>query len=245
MNARSCELAAGDVVKYDDDAVVGFGKTAQEQKIYGQGKRLMQLLVGLAGIFDWATSWAQSANGSISLGSITAAAMNSTDMSRQALVSIFGQVVNNPLSAGSGGGDTILASIFQITNGALLVIALGIGGWLVFKKVARTAHDGSVFDRSSASLFGPLRVLISLATLAPTANGWSLAQLLMLWGASIMGVGTANLATNAAIQTFQNGESMVVHPLAVKLAWNGASTWAARCFRATSSTLVGRPRRGR
>ncbi|WP_258179228.1 hypothetical protein [Burkholderia multivorans] len=45
------------------------------------------------------------------LGEVSQAANRSGDYSRQALVSVFGNVVNNPLATGgAGGGDTILAS---------------------------------------------------------------------------------------------------------------------------------------
>ncbi|MRU34784.1 hypothetical protein FGX56_00790, partial [Xylella fastidiosa subsp. multiplex] len=44
-------------------------------------------------------------------------------------------------------------------------------------------------------------------------NGWSLSQLLMLWAASLMGVGIANLGVDASVSAFENGQSMVVQPV--------------------------------
>jgi conjugal transfer/type IV secretion protein DotA/TraY len=132
-----------------------------------------------------ASTWAQS-----SLGDISNAAKRSTDKSRQALVSVFGNVVNDPLATSSGGGsDTILASVFQVTNAALLVIGALFACYILFRKVTQTAHDGTVFNQEKHVLWGPIRLVWGIATLVPTANGWSLAQLLMLWGASVMGVG--------------------------------------------------------
>ncbi|VFR81248.1 IncI1 plasmid conjugative transfer integral membrane protein TraY [plant metagenome] len=156
------------------------------------------------------TAWAQG----MSLGEISAAAKSTTDLSRQALIGIFGQVVNDPLASGAGGGgDTILARIFQIGNSALLTVALVIGGWMAFKKVTSAAHDGTVFEQGRGLVHAPIRMLIAISSLAPTANGWSISQLLMLWGASIMGVGTANLATRAATDALSNGQTMVVQPV--------------------------------
>ncbi|MBR4876875.1 MAG: DotA/TraY family protein, partial [Rhodocyclaceae bacterium] len=63
-------------------------------------------------------------------------------------------------------------------------------------------------------LWEPIRVVWGLATLVPTVNGWSLAQLLMLWAASVMGVGVANLGVDAALAAFNDGKSMVVQPVA-------------------------------
>lgn len=172
-----------------------------------------RILAGLSvGLSFWlsASAWADG----MTLGEITSAAQRSGDKSRQALVAIYGNVVNNPLaSGGAGGGDTILASIFQVTNGALLVIAAFLACYIIFRKASQTAHDGSVFDREKHTMWEPIRLVWGLASLVPTANGWSLAQLLMLWAASLMGVGIANLGTDAAVAALENGQSMVVQPV--------------------------------
>lgn len=149
-----------------------------------------------------------------SLGDIENAAKRSGDKSRQALVSIYGNVVNNPLATGgAGGADTVLAGVFQIGNAVLLVIGAMFACFVVFRKITQTAHDGSVYDRSQHTLWGPIRLVWGLATLVPTANGWALSQLLMLWAASLMGVGSANLAVDRAVEALADGQSMVVQPV--------------------------------
>ncbi|BAN99968.1 TraY protein (plasmid) [Plautia stali symbiont] len=45
-----------------------------------------------------------------------------------------------------------------------------------------------------------------------TANGWSLAQLVMLWGSSIMGVGSANLMVQKAADDIASGYTLTVQP---------------------------------
>ncbi|ALR07888.1 DotA/TraY family protein (plasmid) [Xylella fastidiosa] len=151
---------------------------------------------------------------STSMGEITQAAQRSGDKSREALVSIYGNVANNPLATGgAGGSDTILAGIFQVANGALLVIGAFFACYVMLKKLSQTAHDGAVFDREKHTMWGPIRIVWGLASLVPTANGWSLSQLLMLWGASLMGVGIANLGVDASVSAFENGQSMVVQPV--------------------------------
>ncbi len=75
---------------------------------------------------------------STSLGEITQAAQRSGDKSREALVSIYGNVVNNPLATGgAGGSDTILAEIFQVANGALLVVGAFFACYVMFKRCRR------------------------------------------------------------------------------------------------------------
>ncbi|AIO76709.1 DotA/TraY family protein [Burkholderia multivorans] len=147
------------------------------------------------------------------LGEITQAANRSGDYSRQALVSVFGNVVNNPLATGgAGGGDTILSSIFQVTNGGLLVVGAFFACYVWLKKLSQVAHSGAVYGENKGTMWGPVRLVWGLASLVPTANGWALSQLLMLWAASVMGVGLANMGTDAAVQSFSDGKGMVLQP---------------------------------
>lgn len=160
-------------------------------------------------------AWAQTSNPNpVTLGVIKEAASRTSDKSREALISIFGEVVNDPLAITGGTGDTVLASIFKVTNGAMCVIGAIFICYILFNRLANTAHDGAVFDRDKMTLWEPIRVVWGFATLVPTVNGWSLAQLLMLWAAAIIGVGTANLGVDEALAAFEDGKSMVVQPVA-------------------------------
>ncbi|WP_042815712.1 DotA/TraY family protein [Xanthomonas citri] len=172
-----------------------------------------KVLSGLCVVMTWAISLPAFGEGT-TLGEISQAAQRSGDKSRQALVAMYGNVVNNPLATGSaGGGDTILASLFQVTNGALLVIGAIFTCYMMFLKVSQTAHDGAVFDRAKNTMWGPIRIVWGLASLVPTANGWSLSQLLMLWAASVMGVGVANMGVDVAVSAFNDGKAMVLQPV--------------------------------
>ncbi len=163
--------------------------------------------------FSVATALPALAAESPTLNLIGSAAKRSGDKSRQALVSIFGDVVNNPLAvAGSNGSDTILAVLFQTTNAALLVIGAMFACYIWFRNLTKVAHDGTIFERSNHTLWGPVRLVWGIASLVPTANGWALSQLLMLWAASFLGVGIANLGTDGAIAAFRDGKGMIVQP---------------------------------
>ncbi len=59
-------------------------------------------------------------------------------------------------------------------------------------RVVRSGHQGQVFS-TGRDVVGTLSVVAGFLMIVPTGNGWSLAQLIMLWGASIMGVGSANV----------------------------------------------------
>lgn len=172
---------------------------------------VMQLLICMAP----APALAQVAPSTGDIGAIAAAAKKPDDKSRQALVTIFGQVVNDPLATSNtvGGGDTILAVIFQKLNVILLSIAGVLVGYGVFRRVANTARTGTVLDQAGNSFWGPLRMVWGLSSLVPTANGWSIAQLVMLWAASVMGIGSANIAVDTAAQALKAGTPLVAQPV--------------------------------
>ncbi|MCU1737535.1 MULTISPECIES: DotA/TraY family protein [unclassified Pseudomonas] len=173
-------------------------------------KGLIRVWFGIIGAVSALPAMADST----SLSGIAEAAKRTGDKSREALVSIYGNVVNNPLATGgSGGGDTVLASVFQVTNAALLVIAGFFAGYMLFRKLTQSAHDGAVFDKQRHMVWDPIRIVWGLSALVPTANGWALSQLLMLWAASLMGVGIANLGVDASVQAFSEGKSMVAQPV--------------------------------
>ena len=115
---------------------------------------------------------------------IVSAATNPDDLSRQALVTIFGDVVTNPLTASS---NTIIGNLFMVFNA--IIATMGIV-WFLFigiRHAVRTGHQGSVFN-NGRDVVGILSVVSGFLMIVPTASGWSLAQLVMLWGASIMGI---------------------------------------------------------
>ncbi len=149
------------------------------------------------------------------LDQITNASDVSTDLSRQALVTIFGQVVNDPLaSASEEGGDTLIAQIFKVFGSTLLIIGTAWAGYIALKKTAHHAHDGTFMDSQQHNLWMPIRVLSGFSMLVPLANGWSMSSLLMLYAASKVGVGAANLGTSAAVDSFMNGQTFVLQPVA-------------------------------
>jgi len=173
-------------------------------------KKLISFWIGLVGVIGSLPAMADST----SLSGISEAAKRTGDKSREALVAIYGNVVNNPLATGgAGGGDTVLASVFQVTNAALLVIGGLFATYMLFRKLTQSAHDGAVFDKQRNMLWDPIRLVWGLSALVPTANGWALSQLLMLWAASLMGVGIANLGVDASVQAFSEGRSMVAQPV--------------------------------
>ncbi|EKP7498986.1 DotA/TraY family protein, partial [Salmonella enterica] len=148
---------------------------------------------------------------SVTYQDIVSAATNSDDLSRQALVTIFGDVVTNPLSTSS---PTLIGNMFGVFNGIISVLAVVWFAFIGIRHVVRSGHQGQVFD-AGRDIIGTLSVVSGFLMIVPTGNGWSLAQLIMLWGASIMGVGSANIMVQLAADNIANGYSMTVQPVQV------------------------------
>ena len=90
---------------------------------------------------------------------IVSAATNPDDLSRQALVTIFGDVVTNPLTASS---NTIIGNLFMVFNA--IIATMGIV-WFLFigiRHAVRTGHQGSVFN-NGRDVVGILSVVRRLA----------------------------------------------------------------------------------
>lgn len=139
---------------------------------------------------------------------IVAAATNAQDLSRQALVTIFGDVVLDPLAAGN---TTMIGNLFALFNGIIAILAVV---WFIFiglKHINKTGHQGKVFS-GDRDITSTLSTVSGFLMIIPTGNGWSLSQLIILWGASIMGVGSANLMVSKAASDIASGYSLTVQP---------------------------------
>ena len=141
---------------------------------------------------------------------ISDAASKTGDLSRQALVMIFGDVVLTPFQPGQA---TLIGSLFALLNGVLCVVALVWFLVVTLKTLFKGGQDGKVFSAGRTWLH-PVMSFAGFITLIPTASGWSLSQLVMLWAASTMGIGSANLLTDKAADMISSGMSLVVQPTA-------------------------------
>jgi conjugal transfer/type IV secretion protein DotA/TraY len=145
----------------------------------------------------------------VSIGSIEQAAKRSTDLSRQILVMIFGDVVTNPLSTDA----SMIGQLFFVFNGIIMAIAVVWFLLVTLKQLVKAGQHGQVFSQGS-SMVGPVTTAAGFLTLVPTVSGWSLAQLIFLWAASVMGIGSANLVTDRIVDLLEEGYSLVIQPVA-------------------------------
>lgn len=141
---------------------------------------------------------------------ISDAASKTGDLSRQALVMIFGDVVTAPFQPGQ---PTLIGSLFALMNGVMCVVALVWFIIVTLKTLFKGGQTGQVFSLGR-SILHPVMSFAGFITLVPTASGWALSQLVMLWAGSTMGIGSANLLTDKAADMISSGMSLVVQPTA-------------------------------
>ena len=149
------------------------------------------------------------ADSSVNFDTIEAAAKRSSDLSRQLLVMIFGDVVTDPFSTNT----TMIGELFYIFNGVAFVLAVIWFLIIGLKHIARAGHLGKVFSGGDTSA-SVVTTLAGFITLAPTVSGWSLAQLMFLWAVSVMGIGSANLMTDKIADLLASGFSLTHQPVA-------------------------------
>ena len=102
--------------------------------------KLLNRLLWSAGLL-LVFSWPVLADG-VNYQTIADAAQKTHDLSRQALVMIFGDVVLHPFTPGQ---QTVIGSLFAIINGVLCAIALFWFLTITLKTVVKAGHEGRVF----------------------------------------------------------------------------------------------------
>lgn len=171
--------------------------------------RLAFLLMVTILFSDLAIAQAQ-VSGPIQADEIRQAAERPGDRSRDGLEMMFGEIVRDPLAIDGSEATTLIAAVFKVLNGLGLIVGIFLVGYVVFRKIFQAGNDGELFKRGGNNSFAILKVVWGFIGLVPTASGWSMAQLIMLWSASLIGVGTANLATDSTMSAFYDGKTMAL-----------------------------------
>lgn len=175
------------------------------------------------------------ADTTVSFDSIENAAKRSTDLSRQLLVMIFGDVVTNPLSTNA----TMVGQLFFIFNGIVFVLAVIWFLLISLKHITKAGHTGKVFG-SGATPMAVITTVAGFLFLVPTVSGWSLAQLVFLWAVSVMGIGSANLMTDKIADLMKSGYSLVMQPVAPQTVSSARAIYEMNlCMYATNAELSG------
>ncbi|MFC0402544.1 DotA/TraY family protein [Paraburkholderia rhizosphaerae] len=170
-----------------------------------------------------ATSFAQQA--SVSMGDIQNAANRSGDKSMSLLETVFGSIVRNPLTAGSGAGSMV-AQMFLVLNSCMLAVGATWATYHFVASLIATGQDGEFMGQKKSSPWFVIRTSTGFSSLVPVFGGFNGAQAIMLWG-TVLGVGIANLTMDAALAVLNSGGSMIATPTAPQ-----ATTLAKALFEA-------------
>lgn len=146
----------------------------------------------------------------VTFDTINSAATRNSDLSRQMLVMVFGDVVNNPLQPAN---VSFIGQLYGVFNGIIAGLAFIWFMGVTLRATVLTGNRGKVFGRGT-TMMAPVSSLAGFMALVPTPSGWSISNLAFLWMASIMGVGSANLLVDKAADSVMDGQSMIMQPVA-------------------------------
>ncbi|TAM05470.1 MAG: hypothetical protein EPN70_08530 [Paraburkholderia sp.] len=159
------------------------------------------------------------------MGDIQNAANRSGDKSMSLLETVFGSIVRNPLTAGSGAGSMV-AQMFLVLNSCMLAVGAIWATYHFVASLIATGQDGEFMGQKKSSPWFVIRTSTGFSSLVPVFGGFNGAQAIMLWG-TVLGVGIANLTMDAALTVLNSGGSMIATPAAPQ-----ATTLAKALFEA-------------
>lgn len=93
----------------------------------------------------------------------------------------------------------ILGAMFKLFNTIVLSVGTLIVLYVTIVGVLKTAQEGEFLGRQWNSLWIPLRMVIGIAALIPSASGYSAIQIVMMW-VIMQGIGAADMVWNVVLQ---------------------------------------------
>lgn len=108
----------------------------------------------------------------VSFETISSAATRNTDLSRQLLVMVYGDVVNNPLQPANVSFIGQLYGVFNaIVAGLAFIWFMGV----TLRATVLTGNRGKVFG-GGTTMMAPVASLAGFMALVPTPSGWSISN---------------------------------------------------------------------
>ena len=112
------------------------------------------------------------------------------DQSLTYLYFVFGSM-NGVIPGGSSVDITLLGTMFKTFNSVILAVGALIVVYVTVVGVMNTAHEGKFMGKDWNNLWIPIRVVLGIGALIPTASGYSGIQILMMW-VILQGIGAAD-----------------------------------------------------
>lgn len=123
----------------------------------------------------------------------------SKDQSVYILGQIFGYVGSVLPTAG---GSLLLGTLFKTFNTIALTVGVSIIVYTTIVGLLATAHEGEFLGKKWSGLWVPMRMLLGVIALFPTATGYSALQVAMMW-VILQGIGAADALWNTTINYVQ------------------------------------------
>ncbi len=130
---------------------------------------------------------------------------SSSDQSMIYLSELFGSVP--PILSGTG--SSIMGQLFKILNTVALTLGTIIAGYTTFVGIMNTAGEGEMLGKNWNSIWVPMRTVAGVALLVPTASGYCICQIFMMW-LVVQGVGAADSLTNKVVDYLYSGQKIYV-----------------------------------
>jgi conjugal transfer/type IV secretion protein DotA/TraY len=118
-------------------------------------------------------------------------AVASNDQSVYYLTELFGTVGTVLVPSSNATTFNLMSVIFKSLNTTALIIGAIIVTHTTVMGLIKTAAEGEFLGKQWSSLWVPVRMVIGIASLFPTAAGYSVLQIIMMW-VILQGVGAAD-----------------------------------------------------
>lgn len=150
------------------------------------------------------------------------------DASVMFLREVFGPIIDQVWSGGSGGGSSTmvnqsaplaassralgspLGAMLAPFNAGVLFLGMVFVLYTTIKGTIDSAHDGEVLGKKMSEIWVPIRTVGGAALIMPAVGGYSLIQVAVLWLA-VQSIGIGNSVLNAGIEYFDD-TGMVTTP---------------------------------
>ena len=130
---------------------------------------------------------------------------SSNDQSIIYMGELFGSIP--PILAGTG--SSLLGNLFKIFNTAVMALGIIIAGYTTFVGILNTAGEGEMLGKGWSSIWVPIKTVVGIALLIPTASGYCVVQIFMMW-LLVQGIGAADSLTGGIIDYMESGQDVYV-----------------------------------
>lgn len=129
------------------------------------------------------------------------------DESRKLWRLLLGNFADNPFTA-IGTPNSLLGGMFLVINTCFFIVGVTYFSYGIVKGVVATAQEGEVLGKRQSVTWFPIRGVIGVAGSMPVFGGFNMMQAVLMF-IMLVGIGTANLAMNKALDMTNQFQGML------------------------------------